>query len=65
MPVIERKGLRAHSFTVAHVTGEKRPVVFLHVAEAEVERLREALEQIAGTNTHRAARIAREALDAR
>ena len=44
MPDTERTSeLRERSFTLSHATGEKRPVVFLHVAEAEVERLREAL----------------------
>jgi hypothetical protein len=37
--------LRARSFTVAHATGEKRPVVFLHVAEAEIERLQDERDQ--------------------
>jgi hypothetical protein len=32
--------LRSRSFTVEHVTGEKRPVVFLHDAETEIERVR-------------------------
>jgi hypothetical protein len=53
MPDIERNNLRARSFTVAHhITGEKRPVVFLHVAEAEVERLRQ--------QKHEAARLLHE-----
>jgi hypothetical protein len=41
----DAKTLRARSFTVAqHITGEKRPVVFLDAAEAEVESLRQQLE---------------------
>jgi hypothetical protein len=36
--------LRAGSFSVEHATGEKRPVVFLHVASAEIESLHTQLE---------------------
>ena len=37
------ESLRERSFTIAHATGEKRPVVFLHVAEAELDEARTAL----------------------
>jgi hypothetical protein len=64
MPVIKRDDLRARSFTVAqHITGEKRPVVFLHTAEAEVERLREYLRAIeVEASIARVRHLAREAL---
>jgi hypothetical protein len=39
--------LRGRSFTLAHVTGEKRPVVFLDVAEIETGRLREERDALA------------------
>ena len=56
--------LRARSFSIAHVTGEKRPVVFLDVAEAENERLRTMADNRDVTDDKFVLRVARAIWDA-